>query len=95
MGHGSKAIERARNINVDSIPVRERQARYLIDVARAYIQTNNDAAACRVIQNAHKRAPEYASGHVMAREIVSILLGRERRTITPGLRTLAKKMGII
>jgi transcriptional regulator with XRE-family HTH domain len=94
LGDGDEAARRVNRIEVDAIPTRERQARYLIDVARAYAQNKRDPAALHVISDAHKRAPEYVLNHVMAREVVAELLERERRSITPGLRTLAKKMGI-
>jgi transcriptional regulator with XRE-family HTH domain len=94
MGDGELATRRAKGVDTNVIPSRERQARYLIDVARAYSQTRKDAAALRIVSDAHKRAPEYVANHVMAREVVAELLERERRLITPGLRTLAKKMGV-
>jgi hypothetical protein len=94
MGDGELAARRAKGFDANIIPSRERQARYLIDVARAYSQTRKDAAALRIVSDAHKRAPEYVANHVMAREVVAELLEREQRSITPGLRTLAKKMGV-
>jgi transcriptional regulator with XRE-family HTH domain len=94
MGDGELAARRARRVDTDAIPSRERQARYLIDVGRAYAQTRTDAAALGMIAEAHKRAPEYVANHVMAREVVAQLLERERRSVTPGLRTLAKKLGV-
>jgi transcriptional regulator with XRE-family HTH domain len=94
MGDGELATRRARRVDTNAIPSRERQARYLVDVARAYAQTRKDAAALGMITEAHKRAPEYVANHVMAREVVAELLERERRSVTPGLRTLAKKLGV-
>jgi len=94
MGDGELATRRAKRLDTRAIPSRERQARYLIDVARAYAQTRNDATALKIISDAHKCAPEYVVNHVMAREVVAELLERERRSVTPGLRTLAKKMGV-
>jgi hypothetical protein len=94
MGDGDLAVRRSKRVDTEAIPSRERQARYLIDVARAYSQTGKDAAAPQVITEAHKRAPEYVGNHVMGKEVVAELLERERRSITPGLRTLAKKMGV-
>jgi transcriptional regulator with XRE-family HTH domain len=94
LGDGVLALRRVKQIDTDLIPSRERQARYLIDVARAYSQTGHDPSALRAIADAHKRAPEYVGNHVMGREVVGELLERERRSITPGLRTLAKKMGV-
>jgi transcriptional regulator with XRE-family HTH domain len=94
MGDGDLAVRRSKRVDPEAIPSRERQARYLIDVARAYSQTGKDAAALQVVTEAHKRAPEYVGNHVMGREVVAELLERERRSITPGLRTLAKKMGV-
>jgi transcriptional regulator with XRE-family HTH domain len=94
MGDGELAARRAKKVDTNAILSRERQARYLMDVARAYTQTRKDAAALTVISDAYKRAPEYVANHVMAREVVAELLERERRSITPGLRTLAKKLGV-
>ncbi len=94
MGAGELAAQHAKRVDANVIPSRERQARYLVDVARAYAQTHKDAAALRIISDAHKRAPEYVANHVMAREVVAELIERERRSVTPGLRTLAKKMGV-
>jgi hypothetical protein len=94
MGDGELAARRAKRVDMNAILSRERQARYLIDVARAYAQTRKDEVALRVISDAYKRAPEYVANHVMAREVVAQLLERERRSISPGLRTLAKKVGV-
>jgi tetratricopeptide (TPR) repeat protein len=95
MGDGELAIRHAKRVDSHAIPSRERQARYLIDVGRAYAQTRKDAAALQVITDAYKCAPEYVANHVMAREVVAKLLERERRSITPGLRTIAKKIGVV
>ena len=95
LGRGRAALEKVREIDVDSIPARERQARYLIDVARANMQESHDGAALRILQDAYSRAPEYVSHHVMVREAIVTLLGRERKSSTPGLRTLAKKTGVL
>jgi hypothetical protein len=55
-----------------------------IDVARAYGQRRNDAAAVATVLEAERIAPEELHDHLVVPELLWKLLKRARRTATPG-----------
>jgi hypothetical protein len=66
-----------------------------IDMARAYGQRRNDAAAVAALLGAERIAPEEIHYHVVMRKLLRDLLKRERRNATPGLRPLAQRVGVL
>jgi hypothetical protein len=66
-----------------------------IDVARAYGQRHDAAAAVATLMGAERVAPEEVHYHVVVRELLRELLKRERRSATPGLRPLAQRVGVL
>lgn len=95
LGEPDAALHAAGDVRPADVKTVERQARYQIDLARAYTQAGDNQAAYKAITRAYRHAPEYVRNHVMSREVVSWLIDRERRASMTGLRTLAKRMGVV
>jgi transcriptional regulator with XRE-family HTH domain len=73
----------------------ERRVYHMIDLARSYAQQRNDAAAVLTLLEAERAAPEEVRYHVIVPEMLRELLKRERRAATPGLRSLAARVGVL
>jgi transcriptional regulator with XRE-family HTH domain len=99
LGDPREALRRADQLDPDQFPeqARERRSRYWIDVARAYAgdTRRNDAAAVSALLRADQIAPEEVRYQVVIRGLVRTLLKREKRSATPGLRGLARRMGVL
>jgi hypothetical protein len=97
LGDAGEALQVARTIDPSPLApnLLERRAMFHIDVARAYGQRRNDAAAVATLLEAERIAPEEIHYHVVVRELLRELLKRERRTATPGLRPLAQRVGVL
>jgi hypothetical protein len=89
-----EALRLADGIDIDELPMAQRRAEVLIDVAHAHGLRRDDGAAVAVLLEAERHAPEMVRYSVKARELVRVCLGRERRSRTPGLRGLAERLGI-
>lgn len=97
MGDSKLAIERAENIDTDSMPdgLRSRRAQVHIDTAWAYSQHREDAAVVVNLMEAERVAPQALRYNVIVREMLRELLKRERKSATPGLRNVAKRAGVL
>jgi transcriptional regulator with XRE-family HTH domain len=97
LGDAGEALQVARTIDPSPLApgLLERRAMFHIDVARAYGQRPNDAAAVATLLEAERVAPEEIHYHVVVRELLRELLKRERRSATPGLRPLAQRVGVL
>jgi len=70
---------------------RERRARLAVDLARAYEHARKHDRALVSLLAAEKIAPDYVRPHPLVREII----GAQLRRITPELRSLAKRVGVL
>ncbi|MGH8884969.1 MAG: hypothetical protein ACRDYX_07315 [Egibacteraceae bacterium] len=93
-GDAREALRHADHIDIDELPMAQRRAEVLIDVAQAHGLLQDDAATVALLLEAERHAPETVGYSVLARELVRVCLGRERRSRTPGLRGLAERLGI-
>ena len=96
LGEPATALEHAERTD-PQLPAgfEEREARYLIDCARAYVAHRRDDDALHALLDAEEAAPEEVQAHPLTTSVVVELLGRERRTRTPGLRGLASRSGAL
>ncbi|MGH8902693.1 MAG: helix-turn-helix domain-containing protein [Egibacteraceae bacterium] len=94
--HGDpvEALRITDNVEVDELPSAERRAHFRLTVAHAHVLRRDDAAAAAMLSEAERHAPEVVRYSVLARELMRVLLGRERRSRTPELRGLAQRLGI-
>jgi len=94
LGDAGQALRRAATIDVSGLST-ERQARFLIDVARANGQRRKVKEAVRALEEAETLTPEQVRTHVLVRELVRDLLRGERRQVNPNLRALARRVGVL
>jgi transcriptional regulator with XRE-family HTH domain len=93
LGDAGEAIDAASRVDVSHLS-EERQARFLIDVARAYAQRRRTAEAVRALRDGERLAPEFLQEHRVARELVRDLVGRAG-TQSEELRELAQRMDVV
>ncbi len=77
------------------LPVVERRAQYLVDVARGHGQTGGDDQALRALLTAERLAPEEVRYQPAARAVVAELLHRERAGRRHELHALAERVGAV
>ncbi len=92
-GNGGEALELAGRLDARSVVFLERRARLHLDVARAHAQLRQEDTATQLLIESERSAPNYLHNHPVAREIVTGMMQRARRSISPDLRALAVKVG--
>jgi hypothetical protein len=80
-------------LNTDAVPP-ERQARYLLDVARVHNLTGNQDDALGTILTAERIAPEQAYQHHLSRKVVTALMRNVTSNSIIVLDKLARRMNI-
>lgn len=91
LGDAGRAIELAATINPAALPTAERQARFFIDVARAFDQWGKPEQCYRALLAAEEAAPqELRRGAV--RNLATNLLRHDRKL--PGIREFAARAGV-
>ncbi|MEU1286775.1 helix-turn-helix domain-containing protein [Kitasatospora sp. NPDC005856] len=91
LGDAGKAIELASTIDPAALPTAERQARFFIDVARAFDQWGRPAQCYRALLAAEEAAPqEVRRGAV--RDLATGLVRHDRKL--PGIRDFAERAGV-
>ncbi|MGH8904272.1 MAG: helix-turn-helix domain-containing protein [Egibacteraceae bacterium] len=93
-GDAVEALRLADNVEIGDLPMVPRRAEVCIDVAHAHVLRRDDGAAVAVLSEAERHSAETVRYSVLARELVRVCLGRERKSRTPGLRGLAERLGV-
>jgi len=95
LGDGREVLRRSARLDADRLPASllERRSHLLIDVARGHAQQADDGAAIATLLAADRVAPQEVRFNPVVFDLVVLLLRRERRGATPGLRTLAANVG--
>ncbi|MGH8887950.1 MAG: hypothetical protein ACRDYX_22875, partial [Egibacteraceae bacterium] len=94
-GDPVEALRLADTVEIEELPHAERKAGFCIETARAHMARHDDAATVALLLEAERHSPEGVRYQVLARELVRVCLGRERRSRTPGLRGLAERLGVL
>jgi hypothetical protein len=97
LGDGREVLRRAKSVVPTRLPpyLVERRSHLLIDVARGHAHRADDPAALATLLEAEQLAPEEVRYNPIASELVMVLLKRERRAATPGLRDLSARIGVV
>jgi hypothetical protein len=97
LGDGREVLRRAQFVDPDGLPpyLVERRTHLLIDVSRGHAHRADDPAALATLLEAERLAPEEVRYNPIASELVTVLLRRERRAATPGLRDLSARIGVV
>ncbi|MFD7843127.1 helix-turn-helix domain-containing protein [Nocardia sp. NPDC059764] len=93
LGDAGEALDTARTVDA-SILSPERQARFLVDVARAHAQRRQAAEALEALLNAERLTPELVHTDHRAREVVRDLLQFAGRRPADELRELAGRAAV-
>ncbi|MGH8904540.1 MAG: helix-turn-helix domain-containing protein, partial [Egibacteraceae bacterium] len=93
-GDPVEALRLADQVDFDGLPFPSRQARTWLDVARSHGLRRQDGSAVGVLLEAERVAPERMRYDRGAHDLVTVLLRRERKSATPGLRGLAQRLGV-
>jgi hypothetical protein len=97
LGDGREVLRRAQSVDPGGLPLYlvERRTHFLIDVARGHAHRADDSAALATLLEAERLASEEVRYNPIASELVTVLLRRERRAATPGLRDLSARIGVV
>jgi transcriptional regulator with XRE-family HTH domain len=90
LGDAGRALRAAASVDTSGLSA-ERQARMLIDVARAHTQRRQVQEAVAALLQAEAITPEQTRGHALVRQLVSDLLAMQDPPSTE-LRDLAKQL---
>ncbi|WP_150240651.1 helix-turn-helix domain-containing protein [Nocardiopsis quinghaiensis] len=95
-GDARTAVEVGEDLDVSALPAGlvSRRAQVGLDLARAYTQRRQDAAAVHTLLEAEHLAPELIRYHPGTARLLTELLRREHRRSTPELRPLAHRAGM-
>lgn len=93
-GDPVEALRLTDQTDFGGLPFPGRQARTWLDVARSHGLRRNDGSAVGVLLEAERVAPERMRYDRSAHDLVAVLLRRERKSATPGLRSLAQRLGV-
>jgi transcriptional regulator with XRE-family HTH domain len=96
IGDARTAVEAGEDLDVGTLPAGlvGRRAQVCLDLARAYTQRRQDAAAVHTLLDAERLAPELIRYHPGTAGVLTELLRREHRRSTPELRPLATRAGV-
>lgn len=96
LGNGHDAVRRGEHVDAERLPpsLNERRSQYLIDLAQGHVLIGSDGAATATLVRAEQTAPEEVRYNPTTRYLVRTMLSRERLGATPGLRGLARRIGI-
>lgn len=93
LGDAGEAIDLAAGIDAGSLSP-ERQARLLIDLARAYTQRRHSDQAVATLLAAEEIAPQQVLSHSLVRAVIRDLLSLTGRRATTELVELARRVGV-
>jgi transcriptional regulator with XRE-family HTH domain len=93
LGDAGEALDVAAAVDASHLSS-ERQARFLIDVARAHAQRRHVGEATAALEHAHRLAPEHVLAHHHARATLEDLISQAGRRPPAALAELARRAGV-
>src|SRR5262249_33212500 len=90
------ALNVAKHIDLDALPVPNRHVYFYIDLARALaVDGKRDWEAMHALADAERAAPQHFRFHPVAHNLVTSLISRaKRRAIGQEMEALARRLGI-
>ncbi|MGH3812561.1 MAG: hypothetical protein ACRDUV_08905 [Pseudonocardiaceae bacterium] len=97
IGNTKKAMQLGEAIETDSLPavLRGRRSQVHLELSWAAAGQGDDTLAVLHLLEAERVAEQAVSRNSSARTLLSMLLARERRSVTPGLRGLASRAELV
>ncbi|WP_063732182.1 helix-turn-helix domain-containing protein [Streptomyces sp. RTd22] len=93
LGDAGLALEVAQQVSASSLSP-ERQARFLLDVARAHAQRRHVGEATAALLEAEALTPEQIHDHHLAREVIRDLIQLSEPRVPEPLRNLAERSAV-
>ncbi|MFF3879044.1 hypothetical protein [Streptomyces sp. NPDC001978] len=93
LGDASLALEVAQRVDASELSS-ERQARFLLDVARAHAQRRHVGEATAALLEAEALTPEQIHDHHLAREVIRDLIQLTEPRVPESLRGLAERSAV-
>lgn len=97
LGDAKRAFQLGETLDTDVLPsvLRGRRSQVHLDLGWASVRRGDDNLAVLHLLEAERVASQMVSWNIAARDLLTTLLARERKSATPGLRALASRAGII
>ncbi|MDA3641308.1 hypothetical protein [Mycobacterium xenopi] len=92
LGNGQQALDRAAHVRHPEQLSPERQARYLVDIARAHLLTRSGREALRALIKAEQIAVEELAESPRVAELIDDIEALNRRPRLSGLRELRQRL---
>jgi hypothetical protein len=92
LGNGQQALDRATHIRSTAHMSTERQARYLVDLARAHILTRSPTQALEVLIKAEHIAPEELAETPLVAAVIEDIEAQTKHARQPALRRLKQRL---
>jgi transcriptional regulator with XRE-family HTH domain len=94
LGDAGAAVQEARTINMDRIPLTERKATLLMDTSQALTQWGKHEKAYDVLRVAHQMAPEEISSRPAVHRMLRDLMATAPPSIKRQLRAFTTEIGV-
>ncbi|MEU0410112.1 helix-turn-helix transcriptional regulator [Streptomyces griseorubiginosus] len=94
LGDAGLALEVAQHVHTSGLSP-ERQARFLLDVARAHAQRRHVGEATAALLEAEALTPEQIHDHYLAREVIRDLIQLSEPRVPESLRGLADRSAVV
>jgi transcriptional regulator with XRE-family HTH domain len=94
LGDAGTAIDHARQIDLDMLPINERKAALLLDVSRAFLMRGQHGRALHALRAAASLAPEEVSGRSTPLRLVHDIVATAPVTVRSEARAYAESLGV-
>ncbi|SDL35427.1 hypothetical protein SAMN05421874_12013 [Nonomuraea maritima] len=94
-GDAGTAIDYARQVDLEQLPINERKATLLLDTSRAFLMWNRHDKALHVLRAAGEIAPEEIAGRPAALRLVRDILATAPISVRREARDYAATLGVI
>ena len=94
LGNAGDALKHAMAVQFDKIPITERRAAFLIDVAAAYLQWSKHEQAYRALCAAERLAPEELAGRPAVQQLIGDTWAGAPACLSRRVEGLARRIGV-
>ncbi|MFE0154160.1 helix-turn-helix domain-containing protein [Nonomuraea sp. NPDC059007] len=94
LGDAGTAIDYARQVQIDQLPINERKATLLLDTSTAFLQCGKHEQALHVLRAAEQIAPEEVTGRVAAHRLIRDILATAPISVRREAREYAASLGV-
>jgi hypothetical protein len=97
LGNADEAVRRSHEVNLTPLPshLRERRARYFIDLARAHTQLKHHSEALYALRSAETVAPDETRSHRLTRFVLHQMLSASAVMPKHEVESLAARCGVV